>query len=149
MRTYDDTPLMIDDALLRAWLEDMLEPARVYRFWLFFLDDDNRVLRTMMPIDDYPSDPGGPCITEDLGIRTNADVFANRFAAFMEALGAAQIVLVWERRGRSRVTTRDRRWPTALGRALRAEGVLVRAQFLLHSYGIRQLAPDDLPGLIA
>lgn len=140
---------MTDDALLQEWLEEMLESALVHRVWLFFLDDDDRVLRTMIPIDDCPSDPNGPCVTEDLGIRTNAEVFAHRFAAFMEALGSAQLVLVWERRGSSRLTGADRMWPTALGRSCRSEGVQLRAQFLLHNHGIRQLVPDDLPELIA
>mgnify|MGYP001026566743 CR=1 FL=1 len=148
MKTYEETPPMTDDIVLQEWLGEMLERARVHRVWLFFLDGDDRVQRTMMPIDDYPADPNRACVTPDLGMCTHAEVFASRFADMMGVLDATQIVLVWERRGKAALSTRDAKWPTALGRALRAEGVQVRGQFLLHSRGVRQLTPDDLPELI-
>jgi hypothetical protein len=38
----------------------------------------------------------------------------------------------------------DPAWARALGAACRAEGVAVRAQLILHSRGVRWLAPDDI-----
>jgi len=148
MTPQDEIPPLTDDVQLEQLLESLLGRAGRRQLWLFFLDADDRPVGPIMPTDDHPLDPRDLWVTEDLGARSVAEVFGIRFAHLMEANGFARVVLVWERRGSDTVTEADRLWATCLGRALRDEGARVRAQFVLHSRGLRQLAPDDLPGLV-
>ena len=81
------TPLTTDDALLRR-LQSLLGSACVRRLWLFYLDEDDRQLPTITPVDEHPANPGGGA----------AEHLASVIAEVVEQLGAASVVIVWERR---------------------------------------------------
>ncbi|MFT4135349.1 hypothetical protein [Microbacterium sp.] len=144
MTTHLETPRLTDDATLTAFLAQLLETAIRRQLWIFFLDEDGRIADPIMPNDDYPTDPSLPITTDDLGERTVAEVFGARFAHIVRTVDAAELVVVWEREGDDTIDVETRAWARAFGAALRDEGARVRAQLLLHSGGLRMIAPDDL-----
>ena len=144
MTTPTDTPALIDDATICRVLSPLLECAIRRQLWLMFLDEDDRIAGPFMPNDDYPLDPVETTRTEDLGVVPNAELLAKRFGMLMREFGFAKLLVTWERCGGSRIDPATLAWARAFGEALRAEGVVVRAQLLLHDAGLRVLAPDDL-----
>lgn len=144
MTTPPDPGPFHTDAQLQEWLAFLLNRANQSQLWLLFLDEDDRPVGPFMPCDDLP--PGGHghlCDTEDLGSLPFVELLGHRFATLMREFGFAQAVLVWERRGRSRISDEDRAW-AAIGDHLVAQGARVRARFVLHDHGLRILTPDDL-----
>lgn len=127
------------DLALHDRVSELLDAALRRQWWTMYLDEDERQLPLIMPMADYPEDPGEPCGAEG----TAAQLLAQRLAEIVEHVGAAKVVFVWERPGRSESTAADRAWAKALSEACRAAGVAVRAQFILHDDGARWFAPDD------
>ncbi|RGE20085.1 hypothetical protein D1J51_10175 [Leucobacter sp. wl10] len=150
----DRDRILATDADLQDQLGLVLERATHRQLWLLFLDDDRRLANPLMPMDDHPASPDELCDTDDLGVVPFAQVLVHRARAGCELVGAREFVFVWERLGSERFTDDDRSWARAVagevGRAgpggaafgLDAAAPL-RAQFLLHSTGIRQLTLDD------
>ena len=146
----DIDPRLDHDRELRhdADLEEVLElllwhainPRQV---WLLFLDEEDRLVGPIMPCDDYPDDPAELMHTGDLGSLPFADVLTNRLTLMLETIGATQVVLVWERPGPSEFANDELRWAAAMARSSGEAGVRLRAQFVLHDGGLRQLTPDD------
>jgi hypothetical protein len=136
--------VVADDEMLQRRLERMLSPAIRQQLWITFLDDDDRETGVIMPCEDYPVWPDDPCPTSDIGVLPSATVLAHRFAHVMREYGFGSLVAVWERRGSDEVRPPERRWASMFAAAMRERGATVRAQFLLHDRGMRQLAPDDL-----
>ena len=121
----------------------LLDTAIRRQMWLIFIDDRGCVAGPLMPLDDLRTEPDEPVETRDLGELPVATVLMHRIGEFLEHTGNARVVLVWERRGSRRVQERDRAWAQAMAmQALELE-VPLRAQFLLHNHGLRQLHPDD------
>lgn len=142
-RLAHDRILSRDDDIqevLELLLQNALNPRQV---WLVFLDDADRVAGPLMPCDDYPEDPNDPADTDDLGRIGFADLLAARLAGMLEAIEAAQVVFVWERRGPSEFLSDELAWASAMARSCAGAGVRVRAQFLLHTSGVRPLTLDD------
>ena len=132
------------DSELQEVIELLLAQAiNPRQLWLFFLNDDQRIAGPIMPCDDYPDDPGDIAATDDLGAVPFADVLAHRFGLILDTVGATQIVLVWERLGRREFAENELGWARAMAGSCAALGVPLRAQFLLHDGGVRQLTPDD------
>ena len=144
MSTRIDTSALTDDTRLVGYFTPILETAVRRQLWVFFLDEDDRPIGPAMPMDDYPDDPNRVLPTADAGLRKVAELFATRFARLMRECELAQILLVWERPGNRTLSGETLLWARALGAALSAENACVRAQLLLHSRGLRVLAPDDL-----
>lgn len=144
MSTHIDTSALTDDTRLVEYFTPILETALRRQLWVFFLDEDDRPIGPAMPMDDYPDDPNRLLSTDDAGWRKVAELFGMRFARLMRECELAQILLVWERPGGWTLSGETLVWARALGAALVAEKARVRAQLLLHSGGLRVLAPDDL-----
>lgn len=144
MSTSTDTSALTDDTRLVGYFTPILETALRRQLWVFFLDEDDRPIGPAMPMDDYPDDPNRPLPTDEGGSRKVAELFGARLARLMRECELAQILLVWERSGGRILSGETLLWARALGAALVAENVRVRAQLLLHSGGLRVLAPDDL-----
>jgi hypothetical protein len=93
-----------------------------------------------MPSDDLPGEPGERVRAEGLGDASYAQVLAARLPSIMELIGAEQPVIVWEHPGDGAHTDDALAWPRAVAAACLDQGVPLRAQFLLHDHGIRQLS---------
>lgn len=128
------------EEVLELLLDRALNPRQM---WLLFLDADLRLTGPIMPCDDYPPDPYGEFETTDLGVAPFAEVLAVRMRGMLSAIDAAQVVIVWERPGSREFTTDERAWAGAMAAECGAEGVDLRAQFVLHDGGLRQLTADD------
>ncbi|GAA4371950.1 hypothetical protein [Agromyces bauzanensis] len=117
----------------------LLQHAVRRQWWTLYLDADDVQMPLIMPMAGYPDRPDEPGGDEG----TAAQLLADRLSVIVREVGAAKVVFVWERPGRAETTPADREWAGALAAACRAEGVVVRAQLILHDRGVRWLAPDD------
>ena len=140
--TLKDLILDHDDDL-RDLLQVLLRQANRRQMWLMFIDEYGRLGDPLMPMDDYPEDPHEEVEVDDLGPVDQAHLLMHRSGMLREATGNASVVLVWERVGPSTLDEDDRAWASAMADAASSLGVPLRAQFLLHNRGIRQLHPDD------
>ncbi len=121
----------------------LLTRADQRQMWLLFIDEEGRLGDPLMPMNDYPDDPLGTTWAEDLGEVGQAQLLMHRCGMLREALGHRSIVLVWERRGAETIEDAERAWARAMDDEARRLGVPLRAQFLLHDRGVRQLHLDD------
>jgi hypothetical protein len=140
--TLKDLILDRDDDL-RDLLHVLLRRANLRQMWLLFIDEHGRLGDPLMPMDDYPEDPHEDVEVDDLGRVDQAHLLMHRSGMLLEATGNASVVLVWERVGPSTLDDDDRAWAGAMADAAASLGVPLRAQFLLHNRGIRQLHADD------
>ncbi len=74
---------------------------------------------------------------------THAHLLSQRIGMLRELTGNAAVVLVWERLGSEVVDDDIRLWARAMKREAARLGIPLRAQFLLHTHGVRQLHADD------
>jgi len=135
-----------DDDDLRDAVELLLQRANQRQLWLLFIDGHGRLGEPLMPMADYPSDPLEVVPIEDLGDVSQAQVLAHRIGMLRELTGNAAVVLVWERIGDATVGGEEddvRLWARAMRRQASVLGIPLRAQFLLHPRGARQLHADD------
>lgn len=128
---------------LRDVLQLLLQTASRRQMWIMFIDGRGCLGSPLIPIDDYPDDPNDVVEVDDLGAVTEAHVFMHRAGVLCEMSGNAQVVLAWERVGGSAVSTQDQGWARAMADAAGALGIPLRAQFIVHVRGVRQLHPDD------
>lgn len=131
------------DADLHELLSLLLGEANQRQLWFIMMDDRKRITGPLMPMEDYPDSPESLCDTEDLGRATVAEVLADRARMMCELVGGSEIVLVWERPGSDKFTDADLAWARDFVREAGKNGSTLRAQFLLHDGGLRQLTPDD------
>lgn len=141
-RSPKDRPLRNDDEL-RELIELLLQRANQRQLWLMFIDDRGCLGEPIMPMADYPDDPEQLTHVDDLGTVSHAQVLMHRAGLFCEVTENVALILVWERPGSRSVRTEDRLWARAMHRQAAALGAPLRAQFLLHDHGVRQLRPDD------
>ena len=118
-----------DDAELVERVRDLLERATQRQVWMLFLDDEDIQLPLLVPISDYPTSPRGD----------EAPAFAAHIGAVMRDVGAASVVIVWERYADAGATASDRAWAAAMCEACADAGVPVRAQVLCRRDGVRLL----------
>lgn len=128
---------------LRDVLEVLLQRANRRQMWLMFMDPRGCLGDPLMPIADYPEDPDDVVEIDDLGSVTEAHVLMHRAETLRELTGNTSLVLAWERSGTSAVFPADRAWAQAMASAAQKLDVPLRAQFIVHSRGVRQLHPDD------
>lgn len=135
--------VLATDADLQEVIELLLQTANQRQVWLFMLDEQQRLAGPLMPMDGYPETPDELVGTDDLGLVSFPRVFVERAGVICEAVGGSAIVLVWERRGPEKFTADDRAWARALAHEAGEHGPRLRAQFVLHNTGLRQITPDD------
>jgi hypothetical protein len=138
-----DTDADLEDTI-GALLKRACNPRQI---WLMFLDEQQRLTPLIMPCDDLPLAADHPTPTDDLGVCGVSHLLAQRLRQIVDEFALAQAVLVWERVGSSHFTSADREWALAMAAECAAVGVRLRAQFVLHSDGIRPLTPDDYAGV--
>lgn len=147
MSTHNTTDarerILHTDDDLRDLLTMLLERANRRQFWTLFIDDLGRLGDPIMPMADHPDDPFATTAADDLGEVTHARLLMHRIGMLREITGNAATVLVWERLGGEALRDDDRRWARAMAAQARELGVPLRAQFVLHDRGLRQLYPDD------
>lgn len=145
--TNTSTPLrdrVLDrDDDLRDVLQLLLRGANRRQMWIHFMDERGCLGSPIIPIDDYPDDPDQLVDIADLGRVSEAHVIMSRADAIREATANASIVLVWERVGDATASPADRGWARSMEAAAEELGVPLRAQFIAHDNGVRQLHPDD------
>ncbi|WP_460782785.1 hypothetical protein [Microbacterium tumbae] len=144
----DTTPALKDRVLdrdddLRDVLELLLERANRRQLWFLFIDERGCLGQPLMPMADFPEDPDEVLDVEGLGEARHARVLVHRAELLREATGNQAIVLAWERLGSSAVSAEDRKWARAVMEESGMLAVPVRAQFIVHNRGVRQLHPDD------
>lgn len=147
----DPDRALVTDADLQDQLGLLLERATHRQLWLLLLDHERRLAEPLMPMDDHPASPHELCDVSDLGLVPFAQVLVHRARIVCGLVGAREFVFVWERCGSERFTADDCEWARAIAGEAGARGALsddaavapLRAQFVLHDTGIRQLTPDD------
>lgn len=141
--THDKTSnldkILATDAELAAQLQSLLGRAQRRQLWLFFLSDDQRIVEPIMPMDDHPFFPDERCETDDLGEVPFSRLLTARVHGILEMIGAESVVFVWERPGPPKPGVLDVRWVQTIAAEAATLGVQVRAQYLLHSGGVRQV----------
>ncbi|MDQ0642885.1 hypothetical protein [Microbacterium murale] len=128
---------------LRDALQLLLQRANRRQMWMMFMDDRGCLGQPLIPIEDYPDDADEVVDVADLGRVTQAHVFMHRAGRLCQMTENASVVLVWERIGSSAVSPEDRSWARAMADAAGVLDVPLRAQFVVHGRGVRQLHPDD------
>lgn len=128
---------------LRDVVELLLQRANRRQMWLMFMDERGCLGGPLMPMKDYPDDPHNEVDIDDLGTVTEAHVLMHRAGMLREMTGNASIVLAWERVGTEVIGEDDRAWASAMAEASQVLDVPLRAQFIVHTRGVRQLHPDD------
>ncbi|MGB4137380.1 MAG: hypothetical protein WA971_12500 [Microbacterium sp.] len=137
------TRILHTDEELRDLLALLLQRASARQVWMLFIDAQGRLGDPVIPMADHPSDPLETVTVDDLGEVALSHLMVRRIAMLLEATGHASAVLVWERLGSERITGNDRAWARAMVEQAHDLGLPLRAQFVLHREGIRQLHPDD------
>ena len=131
------------DDQLRDMIELLLQKANQRQLWMLFIDPRGCLGEPIMPMAGYPEDPLATVRVEDLGEVAESHVLMHRIGAILEMTGNAAVVLAWERPGTSEVREVERAWVRAMAEQAADLGVPLRAQFLLHGDGVRQIHPDD------
>jgi hypothetical protein len=132
---YDESTLtpLDSDRLIEARVTQLIGRANMRQLWLLFLDEDSVQLPVLIPIDGLPSHPNP----------TNVDRIAGNIAELMDGIGAAAVILVWERYGPEKLGATDAEWALALHEACEENRIRLRAMLLSHKAGVRWIAQDD------
>lgn len=123
-------PIQSDHDLLRLAGEviDADGPGGGERLtWVLLLDDTERPLPMLMPVEGVPVDPDPHEI----------DRLATALDRLIEGTAAAEVVLIWQRPGDSAVRMHEADWAAGLA----AAGLPIRAQLLATDDGVRLLDP--------
>jgi sugar phosphate isomerase/epimerase len=121
------------DADIEHRVAELIGRANLRQLWLLFLDELNVQLPLLIPVDGLPTEP-----TTEL----TASVLA-RVDDLMGEIGAASVVLVWERYGAATLTAQDAAWARSLHEACDNARVPLRAMLLSHRTGVCFLAEHD------
>lgn len=147
-RTSPDR-ILSNDAELKDLLGLLFQGATCRQLWMVFIGEDGRVAGPLLPMSDHPRTPEELCDTLDLGTVPFAEVLIDRAASVCEMIGDVSVVFVRERPGPPGPSALDLRWARALAREADRAGVPIRAQFVLHSEGIRQFSVAELQDPVA
>jgi hypothetical protein len=127
-----DISLATDEALLER-VRDLVEGAYRRQLWFMFLDDDDRQLPLLVPLD-VPALPG----------HEHPEPLGPFIAALVDEVRPRSVVVVLERPGPDELSRGDREWFAVADDACRAAGVLRRGSILAHDDGFRWIAAEDL-----
>ena len=114
-------------------VDDMIGSANNRQLWALFLDPADRQLQPLISITSLPVLPEWPDLVE----------VVRRLDEVMHNIGAARLVLVWERVASPHLSDLDLVWVRQLAAACGQEEIRLRAVLLSHCCGIRWIAPDD------
>lgn len=137
------TRVLHTDDQLRDMIDLLLQKANIRQMWLLFIDPAGRLGDPLMPMADYPHDPLELVRADDLGEVPQAQLLMQRTGMLREITGNAEVAFVWERRGDDVFRADELAWSRAMAEQAESQGIPLRAQFLLHDGGARQLHPDD------
>jgi hypothetical protein len=132
---YEETQLepLSSDADIERRVADLVGRANSRQLWLMFVDDYDIQLPLLIPIEGLPSTPDEQHV---------ADVVEN-IRLMMGEVGAAGLILVFERYAPAELSRQDAAWALSLRTACDDHGANLRAMLLSHRGGVRWIAPDD------
>ncbi|MGA1837068.1 hypothetical protein VD659_09065 [Herbiconiux sp. 11R-BC] len=119
-------PSVPDDVSLASLVDEMVGAAIRSQLWLLYLDADDRPIPVAMPLEDVAPE------LDDAEI-DQVTCLARETA---RQLGAAQLVLVWEREGGPALTVGERAGIARVAERYPDGGLRLRRQFLSHSTGV-------------
>jgi len=111
----------------------MIGSANYRQLWALFLDPFDLQLQPLISINSLPVLPEWPDLVE----------VVRRLDEVMHNIGAARLVLVWERFASPHLSDLDLIWVRQLAAACFRQEIPLRAVLLSHCGGIRWIAPDD------
>ncbi|WP_166983119.1 hypothetical protein [Paramicrobacterium fandaimingii] len=127
---------LVSDEQIEDRVADLIGRAIKRKWWILFLDENGVQLPMIVPVD------GAPLVPDEAATEHSIE----GLRVIMDEIGAAEVILVWERPTGSTVTLPDRVWASSMARAARDRGIRVRAQLISHRTGVRWFAPDDYEG---
>ncbi|KTR19559.1 hypothetical protein [Curtobacterium citreum] len=129
------TPARTDDDVVALVTGIVGRPVR-RQCWVVFLDDRARPVPFLLPVSDLPWQPD-----------EHVEDFAALVADVRDDVSAAEVVLVWERPGDSRLFPVDWEWVDACACAFRERGIRLRGQVVVHTAGVAmiELEEHELP----
>ncbi|MBI5161695.1 MAG: hypothetical protein HY996_09835 [Micrococcales bacterium] len=130
----DAGPLLTDeDVLDRVVL--LVDRAFRRQLWLLLLDGDG-VQLPVLPRIDLPARPDPRLLR----------VLPDRLDVLVQETESAELVLVYERPGRTKLTWADREWLGALVAGCAGRSIRLRGPVFAHTHGVRWVGPEDLAG---
>jgi hypothetical protein len=124
-------PLTDHDSVLTR-VRSLIGRAEHRCLWFLFLSSDGIQLPIVLPVDDYPPEPGA-----------EAPVVADVVGDLMRARQAASVIVVWERVLGAEATSGDRAWASALAIAFARADISLRGQLVCHRGGVRWFPADE------
>lgn len=125
------TSVRTDDDVV-AFVAALVERPITRQCWVLFLDERAIPVSFVLPVSDLPLQPDEH--VEDL---------AALIADVVQQLAAAEVVLVWERPGETRMFPVDWEWVDACACAFDEHHVRIRAQVVVHDLGVAVVSLDD------
>jgi hypothetical protein len=136
MRTtpaYNSLIPLRTDTMIEQRVCDLIGRANQRQLWLLFLDEDEVQLPLLIPIDGLPLRPTG----ED------TDSVVANVGHVMEVIGAAGLIVVWERYGPAHLSSNDTEWVRSFAKACGAIRLPLRAMLLSYRRGVRWIGVED------
>lgn len=124
-------PVQTDDDVVDLVRILVQRPMR-RQCWVFFLAERGVPVELAMPIADLPYQPDD-----------RVDDFGALVADVVEQVGAAQVVVAWERPNATALSMLDWEWVDALECTLDEHHVRLRGQVLVHEGGACMVDLDD------
>ncbi|MFT4234001.1 MAG: hypothetical protein QM607_03230 [Microbacterium sp.] len=122
-----------DERTMVRVVHSLLRGAIRRQMWMLMLDDERTLLPPLMPCSDMPDVPSGD----------DADSCISVFDDMLNDVGAAALVVVWEREGGPAPRPWELAWASAFHEAAQQVDAPLHAQLLLHDTGVRLLTPAD------
>jgi hypothetical protein len=129
----DHLPPLTSQAAIEDRVRLLIGRAARRQIWLLFLDDEDRQLPLLVPVQDPPPQPAAD---DDLR-------FAGVLADLQGQTDARGFVAVLERFGAATLTPADSAWARMLSEAAVLSPLRLHGILLSHARGVRWIAPDD------
>jgi hypothetical protein len=124
---------LTSQAAIEERVQLLIGRAARRQIWLLFLDDEDRQLPLLVPVQDPPSQPA-----ED-----DDRKFAGLLAQIKDQTNARGLIAVLERFGGATLTPADSAWARMLADAASLSPLRLHGLLLSHARGVRWIAPDD------
>ncbi|WP_139196283.1 MULTISPECIES: hypothetical protein [unclassified Curtobacterium] len=126
------TPVRTDDDVVQL-VAAVVDGPVTRQCWVLFFDDRAVPVPFLIPIADLPYEPD-----------EHVDDFASLVRDIVEQIGAAEVVLVWERPGADRLFPADWEWVDACACSFEDHRVRLRGQVVVHALGAAMVELEDL-----
>lgn len=133
----ENLPPLTSQSAIEERVQLLIGRAARRQIWLLFLDDEDRQLPLLIPVQDPPPQPA-----ED-----DDRKFAELLAHVQEQTEARGFVAVIERFGGLALTPADSAWARMLAAAASLAPLRLHGILLSHARGVRWVAPDDYAAL--